>query len=143
MKNEGFQHTLETQQEHELIEVREYREGATLYIFNNLGVIVDITGRNYKPLPELFFGPYDNEKNTGSLSQPNERDDAVDMKYVSRCIQKVANETGVHKFWFYPFGGDVVEEKKEGREKARLRLFIKHSPNIKPAPEGHGYILTV
>lgn len=115
----------------------------TLYIFKDLAVAVDTTGKNYKALAELHFGPYDNVLDTGSPSQPEYTKQGVDMRYASECIKKVAEASGMHQFWFYPYGDDVVEEKKERREKARMRLFEKMSSDIQPAPEGHGYILTV
>ncbi len=50
----------------EILSTRQYREDATLYIFKNIGVVIDTSGKNYKPLPELFFGPYDNLTGTGA-----------------------------------------------------------------------------
>jgi len=144
MSNEGFQNNTETPKESEpIFEVRQHREGLTLYIFKDLAVAIDTKSKNYKPLPELFFGPYNNDLNTGSLDQPEEVKQGVDMHYASACIKKVAEASGMHLFWFAPFGDDASEEHKERREEARMRLFKKLSPDIKPAPEGHGYILTV
>lgn len=144
MFNEGFQNNNETTKETEHpFEVKLLREGVTLYIFKDLAVAIDNTGKNYKPLPEIFFGPYNNDLNTGSLDQPEEGKQGVDMLYASECIKKVTLATGIHQFWFYPFGGDVTAENRERREKARMRLFESISPNIQPAPEGRGYILTI
>ncbi|MEI6238091.1 MAG: hypothetical protein WCP15_00980 [bacterium] len=144
MSNEEFQNTIETPQEPELsFEVKPYKEGVTLYVFKDLAVAIDITGKNYKALPELFFGPYDNALNTGSLNQPVENKKGVDMQYVSECIKKVAEVSGIHRFWFYPFGDDATAEKRDRRESARMRLFAKMSSKIEPAPEGHGYIVNV
>jgi hypothetical protein len=144
MFNEGFQYKTEVSREPKLsFEVRQHREGVTLYIFKDLAVAVDTTGKNYKALPELHFGPYDNVLDTGTLSQPEEIKSGVDMQYASECIKKVAEASGIPQFWFYPYRDDVVDEKKERREKARMRLFEKLSSDIQPAPEGQGYILTV
>ncbi len=144
MNNEGFKFTEPTPETPKLpFEVKQYKEGVTIYAFDNLAVAIDTTGKNYKDLPELFFGPYDNKLGVGTINQPTESGAKIDMDYASECIQKVAEFTGLHKFWFYPFGGDVEDENKDRREKARLRLFQKITPNIEPAPEGHGYILTV
>lgn len=144
MNNEGFLNMSEGPQEPELsFEIRQHKEGVTLYIFKDLAVAIDATGKNYKALPELFFGPYDNDLNTGSLSQPEETKQGVDMQYASQCIKKVAEASGIHQFWFYPFGNDSTAENKERRERARIKLFERIASNIEPAPEGHGYILTV
>jgi len=144
MLNEGFRIETKTQKEREhSFEVRQHREGVTLYIFKDLAVAIDTTGKNYKPLPELFFGPYNNDLDTGSLSQTEELKQGVNMQYASECIKKVAEASGTHQFWFYPFGDDVSEENKMRREEARMRLFERISPDIEPAPEGYGYIITI
>ncbi len=141
MTHEGFENKIEDIQQPE---VKQLREGVTAYIFKGLAVAIDTTGKNYKALPELSFGPFNNELNTGSLAQPEKIKQGVDMKYASECIKKVAEISGIHQFWFYPLGNDVPLENKEAREKARMRLFEKISPNnIKPTPEEYGYILTV
>ena len=127
----------------ELIGTRQYREGATLYIFKKIGAVVDTSGKNYKPLLELFFGPYDNLTDTESLDQPDSANEGVNIEYVSRCIQSIAQVTGIREFWFYPYGDDSPLSNTERRSRARLELVVKHSHNIKLAPEGHGYILTL
>ncbi len=75
--------------------------------------------------------------------EPDSAKEGVNIEYVSRCIQSVAQATGIREFWFYPYGDDSPSSNTERRSRARLELFIRHSPNIKPAPEGHGYILTL
>lgn len=124
-------------------EVKQHKEGIVLYVFKDLAVAIDTTGKNYKELPELYFGPYDNELNNGSLHQPEKTERKIDMKYVSECIEKVALASGIHAFWFYPFGGDASEGNKERREEARMRLFKRIFPTIQLAPGGYGYILTI
>jgi hypothetical protein len=144
MNNEQFPGKIETHQEAEVtFEIKHPAEGVEVYVFKDLAVAFDTTGKNYKDLPELFFGPYDNELNKGSLNQPKESKQGVNMQYASECIKKVAEASGIHEFWFYPFGGDAMVENKEKRESARMRLFQKISSDIKPAPEGHGYILSI
>ncbi|MBP6931590.1 MAG: hypothetical protein KBD48_03565 [Candidatus Pacebacteria bacterium] len=144
MNHEGYTTKVEKSGEPEFnFEVKNHNEGVTLYIFKGLAVAIDTTGKNYKDLPELFFGPYDNELNTGSLGQPEKINQGVDMEYASSCIKKVAEASGTHKFWFYPFGDDASPENKENREQARVRLFKKVSPQIEPAPGGYGYVINI
>jgi hypothetical protein len=126
-------------------------EGKTNYCFKDLVVQIDTTGNNYKALPELIFvTSFNRDLKTGSLNQPDVAKQGVDMPYAIKCIQRVALETGMHRFWFFPYGGDTKKaENRERRAKARKILFeealLVASPESKlsPAPEGHGYIVDI
>ena len=118
----------------------EYAENVDLYKFPGVRILVDHTGKNYKELPELLFGTYDTETMQGSMNKPELKREGIDMNLVTECVQKVSNESGIRKFWIYPYGGDSPEE--ELREKARLRLFSRYT-KLTPDEEKHGYILEV
>lgn len=118
----------------------EYAENVDLYKFPGVRILVDHTGKNYKELPELLFGTYDTETMQGSMNKPELKREGIDMSLVAECIQRVLNESGIRKFWIYPYGGDSSEEKN--REKARFRLFSRYT-NLTPDEEKHGYILEV
>jgi len=125
-------------------EIRQYKDGIVVYIFKNLFVAIDTTGKNYKELPEILFGPYNKELDTWSLSKPEHSNNGlINMEYVAKCIQKVSKTTGVNKFFFHPFGDDVKPENADSRELARLRLFKIMSTKIEPTSDGRGYIITV
>ena len=119
------------------------KEGVEVYIFSGVSVAIDTTSRNYKDLPEIHFGEYNAETHEGKHDQPLNPKAGTNMAYVAECIRHVVEATGLHQFWFDPYGGDVSEENKDRRENARLRLFKRILPSITPAPSGHGYILTV
>jgi hypothetical protein len=123
-------------------EKKEYKKNIDLYVFSHVAVAVDTTGKNYQELPELYFGTFDNELDKDALNKPNVRREGVDLNYVAKCIEVVARESGIHEFWFYPFGDDVKDENKDKREQARLRLF-KTLGDISPAPIGYGYVLKI
>jgi hypothetical protein len=123
-------------------EKKEYKENIQMYIFDNVAVAIDTTGKNYKELPEIYFGTYDKDLTKGSFHQPEIKREGVDMEYVAKCIKEIASDSGIHEFWFYPLGDDVSIENKDTREQARLRLFQRLG-NISAAPGGYGYVLKV
>lgn len=124
-------------------ERKQYKEGIEAYIFEHVAVAIDTTGKNYKDLPELYFGTFDSEDNIKeSFHQPEIKREGVNMEYIAKCVDVVANDSGIHEFWFYPFGEDTDPENKDNREQARLRLFQRLG-DISPAPNGFGYILKV
>lgn len=118
------------------------RENKDWYNFQNVTVIIDRSGKNFPDLPELMFGTYDEVPSPEMLSQPSSRREGVDMGYVAACIKKVAEDSGVHEFWFHPYGDDAKEERKETREAARQRLFSKYF-DLEPGPNNYGYILKI
>jgi len=117
-------------------------DGGVIYVFDHVAVKIDNSGKNYKELPELMFGTFDEEPSSEALHQPEMKRDGIDMAYVAQCIHSVAKDSGVYEFWFYPYGEDVFPEHKDTREQARLRLFQRLG-DITPAPNGFGYILKV
>ncbi len=134
--------SVENEKGPQILEVREHGKDVTLYIFKNLGIVIDTSGKNYKELPELKFGPYNNETNEGSLSQPVHTMEGVDMDYVTNCIKEVVKLKGVNTFWFYPFGGDSPSGNQERRERARMKLLKKSWPLLEPATGGYGYFVS-
>lgn len=122
-------------------EKKEHKPGVLLYVFKNVVIGIDTTGKNYKELPELLFGTYDTEYGVDSMGQPEMKREGIDMDYVSKCIEKVSKESGIKEFWFSPYGEDKPED-KERREQARLRLFKRYA-DIISASSGFGYIWRV
>jgi hypothetical protein len=115
-------------------ETRQHRPGTELYVFKNVVVVVDTTGKNFKEFPELLFGTHDGDLNNADvLSKPKLKREGVDMNYICACIRKVSEVTGIQEFQFAPFGDD-------NHEQARLRLF-KRFAEIRQSPDGFGYIL--
>lgn len=118
--------------------VEERELGKTLYLFNDVVVIIDTSGKNYKRLPEVSFATaqggnkkYSMERNPGGSNE-------VTMTRVSECFRKIANDLGYTELWFYPFGKDGY--KKETAERARIKLYSQFG-NIEPEETGYGYIL--
>jgi hypothetical protein len=115
-------------------EMREHRPGAKSYIFKNVVVVIDTSGRNFKIYPELLFGTYDDSlDDVEVLRKPQMKREGVDMEYVSACVHKVSEDTGIKEFQFSPYGND-------GHEYARLRLFKRYF-NIERSPDDHGFIV--
>jgi hypothetical protein len=113
-----------------------YRPGVEVYAFKHVAVIIDTTGKNFSGLPELVFGTFDQSLNNQDiLSQPALKREGVDMSYVSACLRKVAEVTGMHEFQFAAYGED-------GHEEARLRLFKRYL-DIRESPDKFGYIVTL
>lgn len=124
-------------------EVDDSRPNHTRYLFKNVAVIVDDSGKNIKEYPELMFGTFDGVPNRNILCQPEEPIEGVSMSYVAACIRKVSEVTGIQTFWFHPYGDDAYgEEKKEAREAARQRLFNRFG-KLTPGPNGYGYVISV
>jgi len=124
----------------------QYRENVLIYKFPNVGVGIDTRGRNQTEYPELLFGT-GTDTIEGSLdismSQPAEPIEGVDMEYITECIRKTAEDSGIHTFWFAPYGDDATEvENKDRRSQARLRLFKRYW-NVTLAPSGFGYLLHI
>ncbi len=117
------------------------RENTISYIFKNVVVTIDNTGKNYKPLPELIFGTFDEEPNEHMLDKPDKKREGVDMGYISRCINEVVKDSGIHKFWIYPFGDDSPDD-KEARSQARARVFSRYM-DMEPAENDFGFIVTL
>ena len=125
-----------------VFEKKQHGENVVLYLFNHVIVAIDTSGKNYKELPEILFGTFDKEYSADSLRQSHQKTDInIDMSYVSACIKEVVRDSGINKFWLYPFGDDSPEN-KERREVARLRLF-KRYVNLTPEPNGFGYVMEV
>ncbi len=125
---------------HDLSFIKESRRPETVsYVFKNVVVTIDSSGKNYKALPELIFGTFDNEPNAHTLDKPETKREGVDMEYVLKCIQEVVKDSGINKFWVYPFGDDKPEDKIQ-REQARARLFSRYM-NLVPAENDFGYIV--
>ena len=122
-------------------EKKQHKVNVVLYIFDQVAVAIDTSGKNYKELPEILFGTFEKEYITGSMSQPKEKMEGVDMNYITACIGEVARDSGISKFWLYPFGDDNPENKKR-RENARAKLFSRYA-NLTPEPSGFGYILEI
>jgi hypothetical protein len=122
-------------------EKREYTGKGVMYIFKDVAVGVDTSGKNYKDLPEIIFGPFDRSSNEMSLDQPTIPLDGVNMEYIKKCIEVVAQDSGIHKFWLYPYADDKPDE-KDNREQARVRLFRKYL-QITPAKSGFGYVMEI
>ena len=117
---------------------KESRPGVTTYIFNKVSIFVDTTGTNYKDLPELLFGTFDENTVDGEdneLEKSSTRREGVDMEYVRECLGKVANESGIHKFWFNSYDED-------GHGEARVRLFRRFF-SITPEANGYGHIIEI
>ncbi len=117
-----------------------------LYLFKNVGVVVDNSGKNQTEYPEILFGTFEGElgENPDSealMSQPETLIKNVDMQYVSACIKEVAKDVGTDVFWFYPFGRDNPQD-TVGREQARLRLYNRYF-NISPTQNNFGYLIKV
>lgn len=115
----------------------ESEEGREFYIFNHVAVVIRTDGKNYQALPEIMFGTFKDSiyNREDILAQPEEPIDGVDMAYISACLKKAAEVTGMHEFWFHPYD-------KEGPEKeaARARLFKRYF-DITPDSESGGYIV--
>lgn len=128
----------------EILETLNPREGVTVYVFDGLAIAIDASGKNYEPLPELLFGPYNKETGKGSFSQPKEQEEGMDMNYMTICLQQVVRVTSLRKFWFDAYKDDAVKEKyRERRARARMKLFQIAGGDIEPAPEGYGFILSL
>ncbi len=117
------------------------RENTISYIFKNVVVTIDSSGKNYEPLPEIVFGTYDEIPAETSLNKPEQKREGVDMAYVSRCIQEVVKDSGIHKFWIYPFGDDNPDD-QESRKQARLRIFGRYM-QLTPDEKNYGYIVDI
>lgn len=122
-------------------EKKQHKENVVLYVFDHVAVAIDTSGKNYKELPEILFGTFDKEYNAESLHQPEEKRDGIDMSYISECIREVTKDSGVSKFWLYPFGDDNIEN-KQMRETARIKLFSRYV-KLTPEPSGFGYIMEI
>jgi hypothetical protein len=118
------------------------RENKVIYLFKNVAVVIDKSGKNIKDIPEILFGVFPDVPQGNTLSQPVTPVDGVTMKYVAACIKKVVEDCGENQLWFHPYGDDVPEEQRERREQARYRLFSQYA-NIEPGPEGYGYIINI
>ena len=128
------------------------REGVVKYVFNQVEIGFDTSGKNYKDLPEILFRTFDENPGKGSFDQPEVRREGVDMAYISACIQEAMEQEQYTKVWFYPYGDDVVmkngetdedfEKRKEIRREARLRLFQEYG-EVAISPSGYGYTLSL
>lgn len=116
------------------------RENKVIYLFKNVAVVIDKSGKNIKDIPEILFGVFPDSPQGDILSQPETPVEGVTMKYVAACIKKVVEECGENQLWFHPYGDDVPEVQRERREMARHRLFSQYA-NIEPGPDGYGYII--
>ncbi len=116
-----------------------HRLGAELYTFKNVAVTIDTSGKNYQKLPEILFGTFEGSLSAGGniLDKPLVRREGVDMHYILACLKKTAEVSGLHEFWFHPYGDDGPKS-----EEARLRLFKRYL-DFTPEPSGYGYIVKI
>jgi len=118
------------------------RENKVVYLFKNVAVVIDKSGKNIKDIPEILFGVFPDVPEGNILSQPETPVEGVTMNYIAACIKKVVEDCGENRLWFHPYGDDVPEEQRERREQARYRLFSQYA-NIEPGPDGYGYIINI
>jgi len=111
-----------------------------VYVFPNVGVAIDSSGKNYERLPELLFGTYNEEISEGSMNKPEVKQEGVDMSKVVEYIKIAAKDSGINEFWIYPYADDVDIENKESRKEARMRLFGRYTELI-PDENNFGYIV--
>lgn len=134
------------EQSRALFEKIQYREHVLVYKFPHVGIGIDTSGKNQAEYPELLFGTGADTAEDGlnvSMSQPTEVIEGVDMAYITECLRQAAEDSGIHTFWFSPYGEDAREaEGKDRRSAARLRLF-KRFWNVTPSPTGFGYLVEV
>lgn len=124
-------------------EKKELKKGVTIYIFDHVAVAIDVTGKNYKGVPEILWGTFkDRSRVTAeALNQPEKRIEGADMKFIAMCIAEVSRDSGVKEFWFDTYGDDKPEG-KEKRRAARLRLFKRYL-KLTPGKDNYGYIMKV
>lgn len=118
-----------------------HKENVVVYIFDHVVFAIDSTGKNYKELPELHFGTFDEIFNNDSLKKPDIKRDHITPDYVLNCLNEVVKDSSIHKFWFYPYGDDSID--KDTRSEARLRLFKRYFNTIESDPNNFGYIITI
>lgn len=122
-------------------EKKSFKPDTISYLFKNVIVTIDSSGKNYKRLPEVLFGTFDDELTKDNLKKPTSKRDGVDMDYITGCIREALKDSGLNEFWIYPFGDDDPDN-KERRENARVRLFKKYF-NLEPAENNFGYIIKI
>lgn len=120
-------------------EKRDIHPQVVMYIFNQIGVVIDSSNKNQKEYPELTFGTFDSiaegEANKEAVfTQPDKRRD-ISMKDVADCIEIAVRDYGSDTFWIHPSDED-------GHGAARLRLYRKFA-NIEPDGNDFGYILRI
>lgn len=120
------------------IDNRENEPGKTFYLFKDVVIIVDTSGKNYNKLPEVGFATAQGGKKRYSMERVAGGENNVHMDRVVECIRKVAEDQGYEKLWFYPFGEE--SERKHVSEQARARLFSRFS-DIEPEETGYGYVV--
>lgn len=118
------------------------RENKVIYIFKNVVVVIDKSGKNIKDIPEILFGAFLESPKGDILSQPETPIAGVTMEFIAACIKKVIEDSGEQQLWFHPYGGDSKEGERERREKARYRLFSQYA-TIEPGPNNYGYIIKI
>jgi len=117
------------------------KENNTLvYVFPNVGVAIDSSGKNYERLPELLFGTFDEDITKGSMDKPELKREGVDMSKVAEYIKIASKDSGISEFWVYPYGQDGDD--KESREEARMRLFGRYV-ELQPDENDFGYIINI
>lgn len=127
--------------------VKSRKENFNNYVFKNVVIAIDTSGKHYEKLPELMFGTYDGELNEQIdgemlMNQPESKRENVDMEYVAACIAEVVKATGMHEFWFAPYGKDSPND-REGRKQARVRLYSKYFDIVPAGDERKGYIVKI
>ncbi len=126
-------------------EKRKYRPDVVTYVFKDVVVKIDTTGKNFTELPELIFGTFEFDGSyilgDDIISQPDSIRPGVDAAYISACIGEVAKDSGVHQFWLY-FHGEDKPTNPSMREEARYRLFKKYL-NLTPFRNNYGYTLNI
>ncbi|MDQ5883156.1 MAG: hypothetical protein QG654_68 [Patescibacteria group bacterium] len=138
---EKFDQELKKHKPELFFEKKSFKPDAISYVFKNVIVTIDRSGKNYTRLPEVQFGTFDDEPTRDSFKKPESKREGVDMVYVTSCIKEALNDDGLNEFWIYPFGDDDPEN-KERREDARVRLFQKYF-NLEPAENNFGYIIKI
>jgi hypothetical protein len=123
----------------------ELHKGFTAYYFKNVVVGIDTTGKNYKKLPEILFGTFDEGEKPSNQSMhkpnPNVRKIQINMENISECLKEACKDSGINKFWCYPFEEDSKSH-PDRRGKARAKLFQQYF-KLEPAENNYGYIVTI
>ncbi len=119
-------------------ETNQPREGVTAYVFNNVTVGIDRSGKNVQDFPELLFGVYEDDPASVSTDQPDNPIRGVDMEYISDCVKEALKNEGISEIWFYPSGDDGTDA--ERRKDARVRLFERYF-DFEPGPNNYGYMI--
>jgi hypothetical protein len=138
MNPEKFSDIPSAEKHGNVYETHEREVGIVDYVFDDVVIRIDTTGKNYTDLPEVLFGTKHSETEKHSMDRPDSKSNSLDMNRVSECMKKVAHDTNQSTVWFYPHGKDG--EDKERTEAARVKLFSRYF-DIEPEKNGFGYVV--